>query len=222
MDFRGFVLAAATADLGIEPEARPFADAVEFRMDLADDPVAQLETYEGDLPLIATNRAEWEGGDAPDDGRLETLRSAIDHPSVGAVDLELRSIETGEAAEVGRTARANGVAVIASTHDFETTPPADELSDLLERATAAGDVAKLAVTAESAGDVIPLLEATWRHTRAGNAVATMAMGEPGRHSRAICPVYGSRIGYAPLDPERATAPGQLDLETLASVIATLS
>lgn len=222
MKFTGFVLAATTADLGDEPRARHLADAVEFRMDLADNPGAQLDGYDGELPVIATNRAEGQGGHAPDEGRLETLAGAIDHPAVGAIDLELRSIETGEAAAVSRRARGNDVTVIASTHDFDTTPPVDEMNELLDRAAAVGDVAKLAVTAETAGDVIPLLEATWEQTRAGNQVATMAMGEPGQHSRAICPVYGSRIGYAPLDPDRATAPGQLSLETLASVISTLT
>jgi 3-dehydroquinate dehydratase-1 len=44
------------------------------------------------------------------------------------------------------------------------------------------------------------------------------MGEAGRHSRAIAPVYGSVLGYAPLDPADATAPGQYDLATLATVL----
>jgi 3-dehydroquinate dehydratase-1 len=47
------------------------------------------------------------------------------------------------------------------------------------------------------------------------------MGEPGRHTRAIAPVYGSRIGYAPLDPADATAPGQFDLATLADLLDAL-
>jgi 3-dehydroquinate dehydratase-1 len=52
-------------------------------------------------------------------------------------------------------------------------------------------------------------------------VATMAMGEAGRHSRAVAPLYGSRIGYAPVDPADATAPGQYDLETLRGLVETL-
>jgi 3-dehydroquinate dehydratase-1 len=34
-------------------------------------------------------------------------------------------------------------------------------------------------------------------------------------------VYGSRIGYAPVDPARATAPGQYDLATLRGVVDAL-
>jgi 3-dehydroquinate dehydratase-1 len=49
----------------------------------------------------------------------------------------------------------------------------------------------------------------------------MAMGEAGKHTRAVAPVYGSKIGYAPVDPERATAPGQFDLATLRRLVDEL-
>jgi 3-dehydroquinate dehydratase-1 len=49
----------------------------------------------------------------------------------------------------------------------------------------------------------------------------MAMGEAGRHTRAVAPLYGSKIGYAPVDPAEATAPGQYDLATLADLIDRL-
>ena len=221
MDFSGFVLAAATADLAVEPQARAHADAVEFRLDLADDPGAQLDAYEGELPLIATNRAEWEGGEAAEEGRLDRLDRAIDHPAVEAIDVELQSIEDGEADGLVDRARAAGVTVIASSHEFERTPPVPDLNDRLRRSAAAGDIGKLAVMAEGPGDVLALLEATWEQSTAGNPVATMAMGEAGRHSRVICPLYGSRIGYAPVSTDGSTAPGQFDLATLRSLIEAL-
>ena len=45
MNFDSFVLAAATADLDDEAAAREHADAVEFRMDLAEDPLAQTSPF---------------------------------------------------------------------------------------------------------------------------------------------------------------------------------
>ena len=54
-----------------------------------------------------------------------------------------------------------------------------------------------------------------------HTVATMAMGEPGRHSRAVAPLYGSKIGYAPVHPADATAPGQYDLATLRQLVEQL-
>jgi len=229
MDFGRFRLAAATASLADEPAAREHADLVEFRLDLAADPMAQLRGYDGDLPLLVTNRVAWEGGEAADTPRrLDRLTTAVEHPSVEAVDLELAALAaTGDeradhsAVRVREAAREHGVTVLASVHDFAGTPDRERMANLLARAGQEGDVAKLAVTAESPDDVLDLLAVTRTATREGQRVATMAMGEPGRHSRAVAPVYGSRVGYAPVDPAEATAPGQYDLATLSGLVEQL-
>lgn len=222
MDFESFVLAAATTDLDDEPAAREHADALEFRMDGADAPLEALGAYDGELPLIATNRPEGDGGEAsagPE--RRRTLREAVASSAVAAVDVELSTIQRGDAEELLLAAHEHDTRVICSTHDFEGTPPPDRLRELLAEAGTYADVAKLAVTAESPEDVLDLLGATRAATREGERVATMAMGEPGRHSRAVAPLYGSRIGYAPVDRDRATAPGQYDLATLRWLVDRL-
>jgi 3-dehydroquinate dehydratase-1 len=231
LSFDAFVLAAATADLAEEPAAREHADAVEFRMDMADDPMEALAAYDGELPLIATNRAAWEGGDATDEGRLAALREAAAHDAVAAVDIELAAVDGGPDAPPGLDptdgaatiahARDHDTSVIVSTHDFETTPARAELERSLERASEHGDVGKLAVTATDLDDALRLLGATRAAASAGLTVATMAMGAAGSHTRAVAPVYGSRIGYAPVDPAQATAPGQYDLVTLRELTETL-
>ena len=222
MEFDEFVLAASISDLAAEPRAREHADAVEFRMDLAADPLAALDDYDGDLPVLATNRAEWEGGEAADDDdRLADLAEAAELACVAAVDVELKSLTAGEGDQVVERAHRAGTSVVASVHDFERTPPRPELRGQLQEATDRADVGKLAVTANSRGDVLALLELTHEFASAGNRVATMAMGEAGRHSRAVAPLYGSRIGYAPVDPADATAPGQYDLATLSRLVGEL-
>ncbi|MFB6108631.1 MAG: type I 3-dehydroquinate dehydratase [Haloplanus sp.] len=223
MEFDSFVLAAATADLGDEPAARRHADAVEFRMDLAADPLAALETYDGELPVLATNRAAWEGGEADADevDRLAALERAAEHPQVEAVDVELAALREPTGVEAAAAVRDEGAAVVASVHDFEATPSEGEMTDLLREAADRGDVGKLAVTAHDRGETLALLSATHDATERGDRVATMAMGEAGRHTRALAPVYGSKIGYAPVDPADATAPGQYDLATLADLVERL-
>jgi 3-dehydroquinate dehydratase-1 len=230
MEFGSFVLAAATADLGDEPAAREHADAVEFRMDMADEPLAALADYDGVLPVVATNRPTWEGGEADGgDGpaapanrdRLRTLARAAEHPAVEAVDVELASVRTEDGAHTVEAARDHGAAVVASVHDFEGTPGLERLDELLSAAVGAGDVGKLAVTATDADDALALLRATQAAVTRGETVATMAMGEPGRHTRAVAPVYGSSVGYAPVDPAEATAPGQYDLATLRGLVTAL-
>jgi 3-dehydroquinate dehydratase-1 len=223
MDFEEFRLAASTADLADEPAAREHADLVEFRMDLASDPLAQLRAYDGRLPLLVTNRVEWEGGETLDTSeRLDALETAIETPLVEAVDLELEALQDGSATRVRDHAREHGVSVVVSAHDFEATPAPDALREMLRSACEHGDVGKIAVTAESPGDALDVLRATWELASAGETVATMAMGEAGRHSRAVAPLYGSRIGYAPVDPADATAPGQYDLATLSRLVDQLA
>ncbi|ACV49138.1 MULTISPECIES: type I 3-dehydroquinate dehydratase [Halomicrobium] len=226
MDFDSFTLLAAGADLSDEPAAREDADGIELRMDFADDALSMLDDYEGDLPVLVTNRVEWEGGEAPDDAaRLDALETAVEHDAVTAVDVELAALEGEGACDAARVvshARDHGASVVVSTHDFEATPDEAALVDRLERACEYGDVGKIATTARDRGDVLALLEATHRLTETGETVATMAMGEAGRHSRPVAPLYGSRIGYAPVDPADATAPGQYDLATLRRLVDQLS
>ncbi|WP_224269954.1 type I 3-dehydroquinate dehydratase [Haloprofundus salinisoli] len=229
MEFHSFALAASTADLRPVqemPAVREHADIVEFRLDLATDPLEALDDYDGDLPVLVTNRADWEGGEAADEGRLATLESAFDHDAVVAVDLELAALgphgpNVPSAVDLRSAARERGLTVVTSVHDFQKTPPMANLQSLLSAACEAGDVGKLAVTATDHSDSLALLSVTHEATTAGHRVATMAMGEPGRHTRAVAPVYGSKIGYAPPRAESATAPGQYDLQTLAKLVRQL-
>ncbi len=223
--FEEFVLTASTADLAEEPRAREDADAVEFRLDLAGDPLAQLDGYDGDLPLLVTNRASWEGGEAEGLGRYDALSTAVGHDAVEAVDVELAALrgnapdgEQSHATALRETAREEGVDVVVSVHDFESTPEPTTLVELLAEAASEGDVGKLATTASARDDALAMIEATHEATAAGHRVATMCMGEAGRHTRAVTPVYGSKIGYAPVDPANATAPGQYPLATLRALV----
>lgn len=222
MDLQSFVLAASTADLAEERRARADADAVELRLDLADAPLEQLDDYDGDLPLIATDRMGADGGrGAAGSDHIDVLEGAVARPSVDAVDVELAVIEDGGGSRVVEAARKADVAVVVSVHDVEGTPDRETMARTLQAAASAGDIGKLAVTATDPGDALALLRVTWELSARGVPVATMAMGAPGRHTRAVAPVYGSRLGYAPLEPERATAPGQYDLATLAALVSEL-
>ena len=250
MDFESFVLCAATDDLADAETtvAQEHADAVEYRMDAVDaaaaagavsPSVTALAEYDDDLPVIATNRAAWEGGEADpvvtpseqdavtaseERNRLESLAAAASVDAVEAVDVELASLVAGAPGVdvVLGEAAANDVAVVASTHDFEGTPSRDAMRESLEAGLEHGDVAKLAVTAVTREDALDLLAVTQEFAARDEPVATMAMGSVGRHTRAVAPVYGSRIGYAPVDAADATAPGQYDLATLAELVDSLA
>ncbi len=223
MDTESFTLAASVTDLDQEPLARANADAVEFRMDLASAPRDALRNYSGDLPIIATNRVEAEGGQAVESpARYAALADAINQPAVTAIDIELQSLdESKHARELANIARESDTTIIVSSHDFTETPSKQLLETHLDQARDWGDIAKLSVTANDYGDVLTVLGLTWAYSSNNQPVATMSMGEIGRHSRVLAPLYGSKIGYAPLSTDGATAPGQFELAELRELITSL-
>jgi len=217
MKLDGFALAATTNDLTREADARGKADIVEFRMDKAENPIEQLESYDGELPIIATNRNQWFGGKARDQGRLDTLFAASRFDAVAYVDIEL---ETARAKEwILAEFRENDVGLIISHHDFETTPDQEVLTAIIDQCASYGDVAKVATYPEDLSDTLTLLTVLHEATEAGIDAAGIAMGELGSHTRVIGHVYGSKLGYAPLlDDESEYAPGQIPLGKLAALV----
>jgi 3-dehydroquinate dehydratase-1 len=216
-----FALATTTNDLTREPEARRVADLIEFRMDCAEDPIKQLSHYDGTLPIIATNRTKWFGGEANDSGRLDHLFAASRFDFVELVDIEL---------EIARSKgwildefHENEVQIIVSHHDFEDTPKQEILNAIIEQGAQYGDIAKVATYPQNRTDALRLLRAIDTATKKGIDVAGISMGNIGSHTRVVGPLYGSKLGYAPLASDTSDyAPGQIPLQKLKSLIETMN
>ena len=191
------------------------ADILEMRIDLLDDyseaGMILQEMKKTGLPILITNRLKQEGGawEKSEDERIGVLLSLI--PLADAVDIELCAHDRDS---VVKEAKSAGKTVIISTHDFQKTPETEVMKCVLEDSfTAGADIAKLAVMPNSFDDVLRLLDVT---LHAKGAVCTIAMGDIGKHSRVIAPVYGSVITYGSVDT--ATAPGQLRVDELKSIL----
>ena len=192
------------------------ADILEIRIDLLEvDPEPLInEIKELGLPIIITNREKHDGGewDGSEDDRINLLISLL--PLADGVDIELCAKKRDF---VVKKARSLGKTIIVSTHDFEKTPELEFMIGILEESFAAGaDIAKLAVMAKSLEDVLRLLEAT---LRSKGDVCTIAMGEKGRHSRVVAPIYGSVMTYGYVGT--AIAPGQLRVDELKTILNIL-
>lgn len=212
-----FSLAATTNDLSREPDAREAADFIEFRMDSAKNPIAQISDYDGTLPIIATNRPKWCGGEADDSGRLDHLFAAARFDAVEMVDIE---VETTRGTQwVLDEFRENDVRILTSFHDFEETPDQETLDAIIADCAKYGDIAKVATFAEDYTDTVRMLKAITTATRNGISVVGLSMGEIGSHTRVIGPLYGAKLGYAPLESDTSEyAPGQIPLSELNSLI----
>lgn len=212
-----FVLAATTNDLTKEREVRDVADMIEFRMDKATNPLEQIDDYDGNVPLIATNRTQWFGGQAAGSGRLDRLSAASRSDAIEIVDVELETVRGTE--WVLDEFRKNGVEIIVSHHSFEDTPEREVLDAVFNQCGEYGDIGKVATFPRKHTDVLRLLRSVHVATQKGIDVAGISMGEIGSHSRAIAPLYGSKVGYAPLaSDESEYAPGQLPLRRLRTLI----
>jgi 3-dehydroquinate dehydratase-1 len=189
------------------------ADILELRIDLlkVDARTALYDIRKTGLPVIITNRMKQEGGawQESEEERINTLISLL--PKADAVDIELCAREREM---VVKKARDTGKTVIISTHDFQKTPDSDAMMKIIRDSIEAGaDIAKLAVMPTSLEDILRLLEVT---LHSDGDVCVMAMGEMGKHSRVIAPLYGSLMTYGYVG--KATAPGQLKVDELRYIL----
>ncbi|WP_418605429.1 type I 3-dehydroquinate dehydratase [Georgenia sp. SUBG003] len=177
----------------------------------------------GPVPLLVTCRTVSEGGaaDLGPDAYGELLSALASSGAADLLDVEHRRAGDVVAAVVA-TAGRHGVAVVASEHDFEATPPATELVRRLRDMQDAGaDVAKIAVMPRTRADVLALLDATREMTEeyADIPVITMSMGPLGVVTRLAGHLFGSAATFA--SAGAASAPGQVEVEDLRAVLEVL-
>lgn len=208
MDFSPKVVASVTSLDEAKDAVALGADVIEARVDLAaEEPLLFVESLdELDKPLVVTVRPTWEGGAFKgSDGERALLFKKL-MPMADYIDVELRAKNVDE---IVLLTKGSGALSIVSYHDFEKTPSVKEMLGILAQCREKGDVAKLAVTPGSLGDVLALFEAT---LEARKPVCTIAMGDIGMHSRLVAPVYGSLFTYGYV--RKPVAPGQMRVDRI--------
>ena len=136
----------------------------------------------------------------PAPARMAMLRRFL--PWAGWMDLELRTVPG--AGELAAEARAAGVKVIGSFHDFEAMPPDPVLGKSIATAMEHGlDAVKLAVRMERLGELFVLAAMV---ETSPIPVSAMGMGPVGKLSRLVLARAGSILNYGYL--QTPNAPGQ--------------
>jgi 3-dehydroquinate dehydratase type I len=213
-------IAAATTDAAVErmERAAPLADIVELRIDRTPDADLERLLRARRIPMIVTNRPREEGGGfaGTEAARIAILKEAA---RLGAdyVDVEAAT-DPALKAEL-RSALAGGATkLIVSWHDFSGTPPAEFLQTKLTACMAdAPAIVKIVTHAGTAADCLRVLELIPRALQKGQAISAFCMGNAGKISRIMAPLLGSAIDYASLDPEEASAPGQLTIRQMREI-----
>ncbi len=202
------------------------ADLFEWRADCFYGGFADaLEALKDGLwgkPLLCTLRTEREGGSAklsPEEYE-RALWDLLDLDGFQLLDVEL-SCGEDRVRRLGEKAKAKGVGLVVSRHDFSRTPAEDEMVDTLLRMKELGaDLPKLAVMPQSPEDVLALLGATLRASKVCGPVITMAMGDLGKFSRVSGALFGSCLTFGA--GKSASAPGQIQAEDLKAILEDLS
>ncbi|MCD8323718.1 MAG: type I 3-dehydroquinate dehydratase [Clostridiales bacterium] len=141
----------------------------------------------------------------------------------GSIDLiDLEFFEATRPEREIRRFQKMGVRIIASHHDFHATPDDRILHMLMEQMKHGGaDIAKLAVMPNSADDVLRLMKLTndIKQKYPSLPLVTMSMGGLGVISRVCGETVGSCITFGA--DGQVSAPGQLQMETLADILDAL-
>ena len=206
-------------------------DIVEWRVDFFEDfnnlhevrrAARVLHGILGERPILFTYRTPAEGGchDITPEYYFQLNRIAIEEHMADCIDLELFSGDD-QIRETIEYAHNNNVYVIISSHDFEKTPPKEELVNRMRHAEQLGaDILKLSVMPNNSHDVLELLSATEQmHEESDRPIVTMSMGKLGKISRLSGEIFGSAMTFGTIG--YASAPGQINIGPLHDVLQLL-
>ncbi len=198
-------LSEATRLIDKAEESR--ADLVEIRLDNFTElqKLSDLAAY-GKAPKIATDKKS----SRTDRVRQQILTAAAKN-GFNHVDIDVSSPNLK--ATVGEVS-ALGAKCILSFHDYKSSPDLAELDSVLEKEIAEGaDICKIVTTPKRVEDNLTLLQ-FMSAASAKAKVVCFGMGEQGRISRLLSPVFGGYFTFASLERGSETAPGQMTVQEM--------
>jgi 3-dehydroquinate dehydratase-1/3-dehydroquinate dehydratase/shikimate dehydrogenase len=213
---------AEAIDLAKQSEAN--ADIIEIRLDRLARPDVEPFVKGLSRPLLFTNRPEWEGGEfnGSEVDRIGLLLKAVEN-DCGLVDLELKTAHELRAELLDALMKHPQTGLIISWHDFSSTPSSDELGDILQQQIESGaHVGKIVTMANSYEDVLKVLNLQTIATENNFPLIFFCMGKMGMVSRLATLRLGGFMTYAAPDGGDESAPGQMEVSTLRTMLKKLA
>ncbi|MBN1158658.1 MAG: type I 3-dehydroquinate dehydratase [Bacteroidales bacterium] len=185
-------------------------EIAEIRLDLTEFSDAETEqVFALKKKLIATCRP----GKYSDDQRTHRLKTAI-KAGASIVDIEYES-PVAYRKELMEYARECHCDVMISYHNFEYTPPLQDLEKIMQDCFDMGaNIAKIATMVNMNRDNSKILSLY----KAPGRLVAIGMGELGIISRIVAPFLGAEFTYASPDEGEPTAPGQIRFSRLNDFI----
>lgn len=206
-------------------------DVVEWRIDWYEDvftagkvveTAAKLQAVLKDIPLLVTFRTAQEGGvkEIAPENYCSLMKEICASGQADLIDVEI-FIGDAVVSDIIACAHENGVVVVASNHEWTSTPAQAEIVARLRRMRSMGaDIPKIAVTPTCRKDVLTLLAATEEMSDSCDCpLITMSMGGTGVITRLVGESMGSAMTFGAA--AKASAPGQVGVKELAVVLETI-
>jgi len=192
--------------------AEALADMMELRMDLVGSEWHKVAQHLN-KPWIATMRDGAHRGKFTGSGeeRIKELMQAVKlGASIIDVEIDCPALE-----EMANSAKGKA-RLLVSYHNWDGTPPLEQLSGTVQRQLAAGaDICKVVTMANSVYDNLAVLKLPGLFPWID--IISFAMGPVGSLSRVLSPLSGGYLTYASLDENSVSAPGQMSVEALRKI-----
>lgn len=204
----------------IEKAENQHADFIEVRLDsLKRHNQLHDIAHCSSTPLIATNRStKCQGKFLGSETERKKILLDAARNSFEYVDIEL---STPKLKDTTSNLREMGAKPIVSFHDFNETPGSPQLNKILKKEIASGaDVCKIVTTAKLIEDNLTVLDFVSKACKNARMVC-FTMGERGKPSRLLSPVFGAFFTIASLESGRKTAHGQLTIQEMRSAYEAL-
>ena len=199
------------------------ADVIEIRLDTLSDPEIAPFIRNLSVPLLFTNRPEWEGGSfkGTETARVGLLVEAVVQ-GCALVDLELKTAPELRAELLDILLQHPQTGLIVSWHDFAGTPSADELAEILiQQLDSGAHIGKIVTTAHNYVDVLRILNLQIIAAENNFPLIAFCMGQIGKISRMATTKLGGCMTYAAPDDGGETAPGQIPVSALHDLLERL-
>lgn len=169
-----------------------------------------MKSKNKDIPIIFTCRSYEEGGymKIDDEARLKLFTNVAATGFIDIMDVEL-AFGKERIEKIKSLVTQNDVKLILSYHDFKETPSEEfMINKIREQLNNGADIPKIAVMPKDQGDVLRLLNATYKAKKEiQNPIITISMGSLGSITRLTGFVFGSDMTFAA--GVNASAPGQM-------------
>jgi len=188
------------------------ANFIEVRLDRLETNGKLADLAQGKTPLIATNKSSITQTER-EATLLKAAKSGFEY-----VDVD---ISVAKQKSLVDELKALGAICIMSSHDPDGSSTLPELNSTLEKELASGaDICKIVTTPKRIEDNLALLQfVSAASTKA--KVVCFGMGELGKTSRLLSPVFGGFFTFASLEKGSETASGQMTIEEMRTVYSLL-